>query len=526
MSTLTQSRAWQALAAHQQTMAGADIARLFAADPQRCGNFSLQLGKLRLDYSKNLITAETVKLLVTLARERDVENHTQRMFNGEPINTSENRAALHTALRGERPVTVDGVDVMPQVRATLRHMREFSDAVRAGGITGHGGRKFTDIINIGIGGSHLGPALATHALAPYASPGLRVHFASNVDGAALHRTLASLDAAATLVIVASKTFTTQETLLNARSVRAWLNQSLGNDAVIGAHLAAVTANTQLALDFGIAEARVFPFWDWVGGRYSLWSAVGLPLALAVGMDNFEQLLGGARTMDEHFHAAPLERNMPVILALLGVWYNDFFGAASHAILPYDESLALLPAWLQQLDMESSGKRVTRDGEPVDCDTGAIIWGAPGTDAQHSFFQLLHQGTRLIPADFVAACQPHYALGRHHEVLMANFFAQTAALMDGAPAAGAAHDAFPGNRPTNSILIEKLTPHALGLLLALYEHKVFVQNTIWGINAFDQPGVELGKRLATRILPELAGGDPVTAYDASTNGLINFYKTHR
>ena len=526
MSTLTQSAAWQALEAHQRTMAGTAIAQLFAADQQRCGNFSLQLGELLLDYSKNLVTAETIRLLVALARERDVESQTQRMFNGEPINTSENRAVLHTALRGERPVTVDGADVMPQIRATLGHMREFSNAVRAGTITGHGGRKFTDVINIGIGGSHLGPALATRALAPYASPGLRVHFVSNVDGAALHRTLACLDAAATLVIVASKTFTTQETLLNARSVRDWLNRSLGDGAATGEHLAAVTANTQLALDFGIAEAHIFPFWDWVGVRYSLWSAVGLPLALAVGMDNFEQLLGGARTMDEHFRDAPFEKSMPVILALLGVWYNDFFGAASYAILPYDESLALLPAYLQQLDMESSGKRVTRDGEPIDYDTGAVIWGAPGTDAQHSFFQLLHQGTRLVPADFIAACRPQHALGRHHEVLMANFFAQTAALMNGAPAAGTAHNAFPGNRPTNSILVEKLTPHALGLLLALYEHKVFVQNTIWGVNAFDQPGVELGKRLAARILPELAGADPVSAYDASTNGLINFYKTHR
>jgi len=526
MSTLTQSPAWQALEAHRKAMAGAGIAQLFSADPQRCGNFSLQLGELLLDYSKNLVTAETIKLLVALARARGVGDQMHRMFNGEKINSSENRAALHTALRGEQAVPVDGADVMPQIRATLKRMRQFSDGVRAGGITSHGGRKFTDVINIGIGGSHLGPALATHALAPYASPALRVHFVSNVDGAALHRTLASLDAATTLVIVASKTFTTQETLLNARSVRDWLDQSLGNGAGIGNHLAAITANTQLALDFGIAEARVFPFWDWVGGRYSLWSAVGLPVALAVGMDNFEQLLSGARTMDDHFRNAPFEKSMPVILALLGVWYNDFFGAASHAILPYDESLALLPAYLQQLDMESSGKRVTRDGEPVDYDTGAVIWGAPGTDAQHSFLQLLHQGTRLIPADFIAACQPHHALGQHHEVLMANFFAQTAALMNGAPAAGAAHDAFPGNRPTNSILVEKLTPRALGLLLALYEHKVFVQNTIWGINAFDQPGVELGKRLAARILPELAGGDPVTAYDASTNGLIDFYKTHR
>ena len=313
-------------------------------------------------------------------------------------------------------------------------------------------------------------------------------------------------------------------MTNAHTVRGWLRQSLGD--ATGDHLVAVTANTRLAAEFGIAPERAFPFWDWVGGRYSLWSAVGLPVALAVGMDNFEQLLAGARAMDDHFHDAPFEKSMPVILALLGVWYNNFFGAATHAMLPYDESLTLLPAWLQQLDMESSGKRVTRDGAKAQCDTGAVIWGAPGTDAQHSFFQLLHQGTRLIPADFVAACRPHHADERHHAILMANFFAQTEALMNGAPDAAAPHDVFPGNRPSNSLLLEKLTPHALGMLLALYEHKVFVQNAIWGVNAFDQPGVELGKRLATRILPELAGNDPVAAHDASTNGLINFFKANR
>ena len=524
MSTLTQSRAWQALKAHQQAIAGASMAQMFSADPQRFERFSLRLDGLLLDYSKNLISADTVKLFAALARERDVGGQMQRMFSGDRINTSENRAALHTALRDGRSVTVDGTDVLPQIESTLRRMRDFSDGVRTGRITGHGGRKFSDVINIGIGGSHLGPALTARALAPYAAPGLRVHFVSNIDVAALLRTLAPLDAATTLVIVASKTFTTIETLANARTVREWLGERLGAGA--GAHWVAVTANTRLAAEFGVAGERVFPFWDWVGGRYSLWSAVGLPAALAIGMDNFEQLLRGARAMDEHFRSAPFEKSMPVILALLGIWYNNFFGAASHAILPYDESLALLPAWLQQLDMESSGKRVTRDGEAVDYDTGAVIWGAPGTDAQHTFFQLLHQGTRLIPADFIAACRPHHAVERHHAILMANFFAQTAALMNGAPVAGAAHDVFPGNRPTNSILIEKLTPHALGLLLALYEHKVFVQNAIWGVNAFDQPGVELGKRLATRILPELEGGDPVTAYDASTNGLINFYKANR
>jgi glucose-6-phosphate isomerase len=363
------------------------------------------------------------------------------------------------------------------------------------------------------------------ALAPYASPDLRVHFVSNVDGAALHRTLAALDPAATLVIVASKTFTTIETMTNARSVRDWLSATLGADAAAG-QMVAVTANTQLAMDFGVAQARVFPFWDWVGGRYSLWAAVGLPVALAVGIDRFQELLQGAHEMDQHFRNAPFEQSMPVILAMLGIWYNDFWGAASHAIIPYDDSLALLPAYLQQLDMESSGKSVTRDGKTVECDTGVVIWGAPGTDAQHSFFQLLHQGTRAIPADFIAACQPHDVLGRHHEILMANFFAQTAALMNGAPALASAHDAYPGNRPTNSILLRKLTPHTLGLLIALYEHKVFVQAAIWGINAFDQPGVELGKRAATGILSDLEAGATVTAHDASTNGLITFYQASR
>jgi glucose-6-phosphate isomerase len=443
----------------------------------------------------------------------------QRMFNGEKINTSENRPALHTALRDGNSVMVDGVEIAAQIRATFTRMREFVEGVRNSTICGHGGAKFTDVIHIGIGGSHLGPALATQALAPYAGGGPRVHYVSNVDAAAVYATLAPLMPATTLVVVASKTFTTVETLTNARIVRDWLVQSLGIAA--GNHLAAVSANVPLAIDFGIAEERVFPCWDWVGGRYSLWSAMGLPVALGVGMDNFEKLLHGARDMDEHFRDAPFEHSVPVILALLGIWYNNFFGAASHAVLPYDTLLALLPAHLQQLDMESSGKRCTRDGTAVDYDTGAIIWGAPGTDAQHSFFQLLHQGTRLVPADFIAACEPHYEAREPHAILLANFFAQTAALMNGAP-----QDGFPGNRPTNSILIEKLTPYTLGMLLALYEHKVFVQNTIWGVNAFDQPGVELGKRLAQRILPVLENDEPVAAYDASTNGLINFYKAHR
>jgi glucose-6-phosphate isomerase len=519
MSTLTSSRAWLALKSHREKFAGARLTELFANDPQRFANFSLRLGDVLLDYSKNLVATETMQLLVALARERHLGEEIQRLFNGEKINTSENRPALHTALRDIAPVLVDGVDVMPQIQDTLARMREFAGGVRDGSIGGHDGRKFTDVINIGIGGSHLGPAFATNALAPYAAGGPRVHYISNVDAAAVERTLAGLEPATTLAIVESKTFTTTETLTNAKLVRDWLG--LPADGAGGNQLVAVTANTKLAAEFGVAPQRVFPCWDWVGGRYSLWSAMGLPVALGVGMDNFEKLLRGAREMDAHFRDSPFERSMPVVLALLGIWYNNFFGAASHAILPYDESLALLPAHLQQLDMESSGKRVTRSGEAVDYDTGMIIWGATGTNAQHSFFQLLHQGTRLVPADFIAACEPHHTQAQSHAILLANFFAQTAALMNGAP-----QDGFPGNRPSNSILVQKLTPRTLGMLLALYEHKVFVQNTIWGVNAFDQPGVELGKRLATRILPDLDATAPATSYDASTAGLIAFYQSNR
>jgi glucose-6-phosphate isomerase len=516
LTPLTQTRAWTLLGAHRQAMAGASLPQMFAGDAQRFENFSLRLDGMLLDYSKNLVNAETMQLLVALARERGLGDAMQRLFAGEKINTSEDRPALHTALRDNRALFVDGIDINPEIQATLARMREFSDSVRAGSISGQGGKKITDVIHIGIGGSHLGPALATRALAPYANGGPRVHFVSNVDAAAVYATLTPLAPATTLAIIASKTFTTLETLTNAHIVRDWLGRPAGDSRLV-----AVTANTQLAADFGVAQERIFPLWDWVGGRYSMWSSVGLPVALAVGMDNFEKLLQGAHEMDAHFRDAPFERCMPVLLALLGVWYNNFFGAASHAVLPYDESLALLPSFLQQLDMESSGKRVTREGAAVDFDTGMIIWGAPGTDAQHSFFQLLHQGTRLVPADFIAACEPHHAANASHAILLANFFAQTAALMNGAPP-----DGFPGNRPSNSLLIEKLTPRTLGLLLALYEHKVFVQNAIWGVNAFDQPGVELGKRVAVRILPDLENADPVAAYDASTNGLINFYKANR
>jgi len=504
MSPLTRSRAWRALAAHRKKLARTRIADLFARDARRFERFSLRLDGLLLDYSKNLLSADTARLLVALARERGVAGAARRMFEGRKVNASERRAALHTALRGERPVKVDGADVMPLVRETLARMRAFCNEVR-------GGSRVTDVVSLGIGGSHLGPALVTQALAPYAD-GPRVHFAASVDGAALARTLKPLDPASTLVVVISKTFTTVETLSNARAVRAWLGGAAARN------LAAVTANTKLALDFGVARERVFPFWDWVGGRYSLWSAAGLPAALAVGMDRFDELLRGAHAMDEHFRTAPPARNLPVMLALMGIWYNNFWGAATHAVLPYNASLALLPAWLQQLDMESSGKRAAADGRTVDYDTGAVIWGAPGTEAQHSFFQLLHQGTRLIPADFIAACRSPAPNGGSHAIMMANFFGQTAALMNGAPDEG-----FPGNRPSNSILLAELTPYALGMLLALYEHKVFVQNAIWGVNPFDQPGVELGKRLATGLLPELESRAAAASRDASTDGLITYYK---
>ena len=520
MSPLTSSPAWLALKTHCEKLGAARMPDLFAADAQRFARFSLQLDDLLLDYSKNLVDAEAMRLLVALARERNLGDEIQRLFRGDKINTSEDRAVLHTALRDNAPTFVDGVDVMPEIQRTLARMLEFSNGVRGGSIGGRGGRRFTDVNNIGIGGSHLGPALATAALAPYAGNGPRVHYISNVDAAAVARTLAELDPAATLAIVESKTFTTVETLTNAKIVRDWMGLKPGANA--GNQLVAVTASTQRAVEFGVAPELVFPCWDWVGGRYSLWSAIGLPVALGIGMDNFDQLLRGAHAMDAHFRNAPFERSMPVVLALLGIWYNDFFGAESYAILPYDESLALLPAHLQQLDMESSGKSITRDGATVHCDTGMIIWGATGTNAQHSFFQLLHQGTRLTPADFIAVCEPQHANAAAHAILMSNFFAQTAALMHGAPA-----DGFPGNRPTNSILIQKLTPHALGMLIALYEHKVFVQNTIWGVNAFDQPGVELGKKLATSILPDLDEAAAMSGgYDASTAGLIAYYKAHR
>jgi glucose-6-phosphate isomerase len=487
-----------------------------------------------------------MRLLLALARQTDVEGWRDRMFAGARINVTEDRAVLHVALRNRsnRPIMVDGEDVMPAVNGVLDQMRAFSEQVRGGAWRGHRGDAITDVVNIGIGGSDLGPLMVCEALKPYHRPDLRPHFVSNVDAAHLVHTLAKLEPARTLFIVASKTFTTQETMTNAGSARAWLVEHLGSEAAVARHFVAVSTNAEAVRAFGIDPANMFGFWDWVGGRYSLWSAIGLPIALAVGMARFEELLAGAHAMDEHFRTTPLERNLPVLLGVLGVWYRDFLGAASHAVLPYDQHLHRFPAYLQQGDMESNGKSVRRDGLPVDYPTGPIIWGEPGTNGQHAFYQLIHQGTELIPADFIAAAESQTPLGDHHEKLLANFFAQTEALMRGKTAdearaelaaeglTGAAleallpHKVFEGNRPTNSILYRKLTPTTLGRLIALYEHKIFTQGVIWNINSFDQWGVELGKQLAKAILPELTTPDPVTSHDASTNGLINHLKELR
>lgn len=543
-TALTRLPAWQALSDHQRVAAGFNLRELFEKDPARFDKFSLRCGDMLLDYSRHLITDDTLRLLVDLARQRELPAWIARLFSGEKINTTENRAALHTALRADRAIMLDGKNIVDDVRQMLARMDRFCEGVRGGKLAGFSDRAFTDIVSIGIGGSSLGPALATEALAPYAAPHLNFHFVSNVDGAHLAGTLAPLNPETTLFIVASKTFTTLETLANAHSARDWLIAKSGDAKTVARHFVAVTANAAAARDFGVDPEQVFEFWDWVGGRYSVWSAVGLPAALAIGMERFHELLAGAHDMDEHFRTTPLERNMPVILGLLGIWYVNFFGTASHAVLPYDQSLRLLPDYLQQLEMESNGKRTTRGGAPVDYATAPVIWGAPGTNGQHAFFQLLHQGTQMIPVDFIACCRSHYDLNEHHTMLLANFLAQGEALMHGLSAAEAEaamrdqdlpedrirellpHRTFPGNRPSTSILIRKLEPRTLGALIALYEHKVFVQSVIWDINAFDQWGVELGKRLANHILPELATSAPITSHDASTNGLINFFKTNR
>ncbi|PIO47432.1 MAG: glucose-6-phosphate isomerase [[Chlorobium] sp. 445] len=546
MPSLTALPAWKKLLAHYKKISKVHMRELFAKDRARFEKFSLQVGDILLDYSKNRITEETMNLLFALAKETKVKANIEKMFRGEKINTTENRAVLHIALRNRanRPIKVDGKDVMPEVNAVLAQMKSFCEAVRSGAWLGYTGKPITDVVNIGIGGSDLGPAMVCQALKPYSKRDLKMHFVSNVDGTHIAETLRELNAETTLFIIASKTFTTQETLTNAHTARRWFLERMHHEIAIAKHFVALSTNSKEVEKFGIDLRNMFGFWDWVGGRYSLWSAIGLSIALSIGFENFEELLTGAFEMDEHFRTAPLERNMPVILALLGIWYNNFFGAESYAILPYDQYLSRFAAYFQQGDMESNGKRVTKSGDVVNYQTGQIVWGEPGTNGQHAFYQLIHQGTKLIPCDFLAPCQSHNPIGEHHAILLSNFFAQTEALMKGKTEEearaelkaqglkGAAlkkllpHKVFEGNKPTNSILFKKLTPRVLGSLIAMYEHKIFVQSIIWNINAFDQWGVELGKQLAKNILPELANNEPVHSHDSSTNGLINFYKAHR
>ena len=528
-SALISSPAWKDLQAHQRFVADIRLQHHFTEDADRFQKFSIELDGMLVDYSRHFLSAKTLPLLVALARKRDLPACIERMFTGERINNSENRAALHIALRANGPVYLEGHDVSVDVRRVLAQMDNFVSAVRSGGHTGFTGQRITDVVNIGIGGSYLGPQLACNALRPYATNAIRAHFVSNIDGENLSAVLAGLNAATTLFVVTSKTFTTQETMTNAASARRWLVSQLGDEGAVAKHFAAVTADSGKVAHFGILPAQVFEMWDWVGGRYSLWSAVGLPVALYAGMHAFNALLAGARLMDMHFREAPLDRNAPVVLGLLDIWYINFFGAQARAVLPYSHALSRLPAYLQQLEMESLGKGIARDGSAVDYATGNIVWGEPGTDGQHSFYQLLHQGTLLIPADLIAACRDATGYPGHHRLLLANFFAQGEALMSGKSAADSAviapHALVPGNRPSTSILVEELDARRLGMLLALYEHKVFVQSIIWNINAFDQWGVALGKQVADGLSPILAGEQPVSSRDASTQGLINYYKEH-
>jgi len=519
---------------------------LFAADPHRFERFSLRYEDLLIDYSKNIVTEETIHLLVALANECRLPDAITAMFAGKHINETEDRAAFHVALRNRssRPMLVDGKDVMPDVGRVLDKMRDFSERLLTGAWRGHTGRRITDIVNIGIGGSDLGPVMVTEALKPYWKGIVKPHFVSNVDATHIVETLKPLNPETTLFIISSKTFTTQETMTNAATARRWILDHFKDEGSVSKHFIAVSTNAKEVAAFGIDTTNMFEFWDWVGGRYSLWSAIGLSIVCTIGFDRFEELLDGAFTLDEHFRTAPFERNAPVILALIGIWYGNFFGAHSEAILPYDQYLHRFPAYFQQGNMESNGKSVDRNGRFVDYETGPIIWGEPGTNGQHAFYQLIHQGTKLVPCDFIAFAQSHNPVGDHHEKLLANFFAQTEALMRGKTAeevrtemraAGKSepeiekvlpYRVFTGNRPTNSILVRKLTPRTLGMLIALYEHKIFVQGVIWNIYSFDQWGVELGKQLANKILPELAGDTPITSHDSSTNGLINAYKQMR
>jgi glucose-6-phosphate isomerase len=536
---LTQRPEWKALAEHRRKIEGLHLRDLFRDDPERGERLALDAVGLYLDYSKNLVTDETLRLLFELALGAGLRKRIDAMFRGEKINLTEQRAVLHVALRAPRDTAleVDGVNVVPDVHGVLDKMAEFAERLRSGAWKGHTGKRIRNVVNIGIGGSDLGPVMAYEALRHYSDPGLRFGFVSNVDANDFAETVREFDPAETLLIVCSKTFTTLETLANARTAREWCLAALTDEAAVAKHFVAVSTNAEEVAKFGIDTANMFGFWDWVGGRYSYDSAVGLSLMIAIGPDRFREMLAGFHTMDEHFRSAPFERNLPVLLGLLGIWYNNFLGAQTHAVLPYDQYLWRFSAYLQQLDMESNGKSADLDGNPVDYQTGPIVWGQPGTNGQHAFYQLIHQGTKLIPCDFIAFAKSLNPIGNHHELLMANVFAQTEALAfgktaeevaaEGVSEAQVSHRTFRGNHPTNTILAEELTPETLGKLVALYEHKVFVQGSIWNINSFDQWGVELGKVLANRIIPELESeSDPDLEHDSSTNALIRRYRSLR
>jgi glucose-6-phosphate isomerase len=541
----TSTQSYKYLTDHYIDIVSKSLKELFESDNQRFEKFSLQFEDILLDYSKNRIDEQTLALLQQLARECGVNKAIEAMYSGEKINVTEDRPVLHIALRNRSntPVYVDGKDVMPDVNRVLDHMKEFSEAIISGKWTGYTGKAITDVVNIGIGGSDLGPVMVTEALKAYKNH-LTMHFVSNVDGTHIAETLKTVNPETTLFLIASKTFTTQETMGNAHSARDWFIKNGGKDEDVAKHFAALSTNSEGVEKFGIDTKNMFEFWDWVGGRYSLWSAIGLSISLSVGYDNFVQLLEGAHAMDNHFRTAPLEQNLPATLALVGIWHNNFFEAETQAILPYDQYMHRFAAYFQQGDMESNGKHVDRNGKEVDYQTGPVIWGEPGTNGQHAFYQLIHQGTKLIPCDFIAPAQSHNPLGEHHNMLLSNFFAQTEALMNGKTEevvidelkkAGKTEEeiskiapfkVFEGNRPTNSILVKKITPHTLGSLIAMYEHKIFVQGIIWNIYSFDQWGVELGKQLAGKILPELKDDSKITSHDSSTNGLINQYKAWR
>lgn len=542
----TQSNAWKALEQHVKENRSKTIKSYFESDAKRFENFSITFEDILVDYSKNRISQETFDLLIDLAQETGVKEAIQAMFSGEKINQTEGRSVLHVALRNpaSNPLLVDGQDVMPAVADVLGKMRSFSEKVISGSWKGYSGKEIRSIVNIGIGGSDLGPVMVTEALKPYKIPHIDTYFVSNVDGTHISEILKKVDPETTLFMIASKTFTTQETMTNAHSARNWFLSGTGTEEDIKKHFVAISTNAEAVAQFGIDTGNMFEFWDWVGGRYSLWSAIGLSIACSVGFDNFQALLEGAHALDEHFSTAALDQNIPVILALLGIWYNNFYGAESQALLPYDQYMHRFAAYFQQGDMESNGKYVDRNGKKVSYQTGPVIWGEPGTNGQHAFYQLIHQGTKLIPCDFLAPAISQNPIGDHHDKLMANFFAQTEALMNGKSETEVTQElqsqgldesevarltpfkVFEGNRPTNSILFKKLTPRTLGSLIAMYEHKIFVQGIIWNIYSFDQWGVELGKQLAKKILPELGDSTAISSHDGSTNGLINTFKELR